>query len=148
MDRPESNMTNTTSVAPGVDLPDAALSFTFSRSSGPGGQNVNKVNSRATLTVPVDALREAMPPYALRRLKTVASRYVTQEGLQISAGDSRSQIANRKACLDRLREVVVEAMRRPKIRKKTKPSARARQRRLDAKKHRSKIKARRKGKDV
>jgi len=132
---------NSTEVAPGIYLPDAALSYTFSRSSGPGGQNVNKVNSRATLEVPVSALRDAMPPDALRRLKTIASRYVTQEGLQISAGDSRSQIANRRACLDRLREVLVEALRRPKVRRATKPSARARQRRLDAKKHRSQIKA-------
>lgn len=139
---------NTIPIAPGIDLPEAAVSFTFSRSSGPGGQNVNKVNSRATLTVPVSALREALPPYAVHRLKTIAARYVTQEGLQISAGDSRSQIANRRACLDRLREVVVESLRRPKVRKKTKPSARARQRRLDAKKHRSKIKSRRQGKDV
>ena len=138
MDTPDSH---TTQVAPGVALPEAALSFTFSRSSGPGGQNVNKVNSRATLTVPVSALREALPPDALRRLKVIAARFVTLEGLQISASDSRSQIANRRACMDRLREVIVEAMRRPKVRKKTKPSARARQRRLDAKKHRSKIKS-------
>ena len=140
--------TNTTQIAPGIDLPEAALSFTFSRSSGPGGQNVNKVNSRATLTVPAEALLEALPPYAIHRLKVVAARYVTQEGLQISAGDSRSQIANRRACMERLREVVVESLRRPKVRKKTKPSARARQRRLDAKKHRSQTKARRSGKDI
>ncbi|MFK7790045.1 MAG: alternative ribosome rescue aminoacyl-tRNA hydrolase ArfB [Phycisphaeraceae bacterium] len=137
--------TNTTQIAPGIDLPDASLSFTFSRSSGPGGQNVNKVNSRATLTVPVSALREVLPPDAIPRLKVIASRYVTQEGLQISASDSRSQITNRRACLDRLREVVVESLIRPKPRKKTKPSKRAKQRRLDAKKHRSKIKARRSG---
>ena len=132
---------NTTPVAPGIDLPEAALSFTFSRSSGPGGQNVNKVNTKATLTVKLDDLNGVLPPYAMRRLQVVASRYLTQEGLQISAGDSRSQIANRRACLARLREVLIEAMRRPKVRKKTKPSARAVQRRLDAKKHRSKIKA-------
>lgn len=144
----DSEGVNTVSIAPGVVLPEAALSFTFSRSSGPGGQNVNKVNSRATLTVPVSALRAALPPYAINRLKIVAARYVTQEGLQISASDSRSQIANRRACLERLREVVVESLRRPKVRKATKPSARARQRRLDAKKHRSKIKSRRQGKDV
>ena len=142
MTTPESN---TTQVAPGIDLPESALSFTFSRSSGPGGQNVNKVNSRATLSVPVRALREAMLPDAVQRLKTIASRYVTQEGLQISASDSRSQIANRRACMDRLREVLIAAMRRPKVRKKTKPSKRAQQRRLDAKKHRSKVKARRSG---
>ena len=137
---------NSTEVAPGIFLPDAALSFSFSRSGGPGGQNVNKVNTRATLDVPVRALREALPPDALRRLKKIASRYVTQEGLQISAGDSRSQIANRRACLNRLREVLVEALRRPKVRRPTKPSARARQRRLDAKKHRSKIKSMRRSK--
>ncbi|MEM9347480.1 MAG: alternative ribosome rescue aminoacyl-tRNA hydrolase ArfB [Planctomycetota bacterium] len=131
----------TTQVAPGVDLPDAALSFTFSRSSGPGGQNVNKVNSRATLTVSLDALRAALPPYAVHRLKVVASRYLTQECLQISASDSRSQLTNRRVCLQRLREVLIEAMRRPKIRKKTKPSARANQRRLDAKKRRGQVKA-------
>ena len=139
---------NTTPVAPGVDLPESELSFTFSRSSGPGGQNVNKVNSRAMLTVSMEALKDAMPPYAVRRLAVVASRYLTEQGLQISASDSRSQIANRKVCLARLREVLIEAMRRPKIRKKTKPSARSVQRRLDAKKHRSKIKRLRKGKDV
>lgn len=133
--------TSTTSVAPGVDLPEAALSFTFSRSSGPGGQNVNKVNSKATLTVPLDALQGVLPPYAIHRLEIVGSRYLTQEGLQISASESRSQLTNRRVCLQRLREVLVEAMRRPKIRKKTKPSARAVQRRLDAKKHRSKLKA-------
>lgn len=73
---------------------------------------------------------------------------MTQENLQISADDSRSQIANRKACLAKLREVLVDSMRRPKIRKKTKPSARAMQRRLDAKKHRSQLKARRQGRDI
>ncbi|MEM6259969.1 MAG: alternative ribosome rescue aminoacyl-tRNA hydrolase ArfB [Planctomycetota bacterium] len=138
----------TTQVAPGVDLPDTALSFTFSRSSGPGGQNVNKVNSKATLTVSLDHLREAVPPYAMRRVERLASRYLTQEGLQISASESRSQLTNRRVCLQRLREVLVESMRRPRVRKKTKPSARAVQRRIDAKKHRSRIKARRSGKDI
>ena len=132
---------NSIEVAPGVELPDAALSFSFSRSSGPGGQNVNKVNTRATLTVTTASLESALPPFAVRRLQTVASRYLTQDGLQISSGDSRSQVANRKACLERLREVLVEALRRPKRRKPTKPSARAMQRRIDAKKHRSKVKA-------
>lgn len=137
MDEPTNN---TIRAAPGVELPEAALSFTFSRSSGPGGQNVNKVNTKATLTVPMDALAAALPPYALRRLEAVASRYLTEQGLQINASDSRSQIANRRLCMQRLREVLLEAMRRPKVRKKTRPSARAVQRRLDAKKHRSQVK--------
>lgn len=125
----------------GIVLDDAALQFTFSRSGGPGGQNVNKVNTKATLSVSVGALRAALPAYAVHRLEVVAARYVTREGLQISAGDSRSQIANRRACLERLREVLIEALRRPKRRKPTKPSARAVQRRIDAKKHRSRIKS-------
>ncbi|MFN3167945.1 MAG: alternative ribosome rescue aminoacyl-tRNA hydrolase ArfB [Phycisphaeraceae bacterium] len=134
---------NTTRVAPGIEMPDAQLSFSFSKAGGPGGQNVNKVNTRATLTVSMAALRVALPAYALHRLEMVAKRYLTEDGLQISAGDSRSQIANRKACLDRLREVLVQALARPKRRKPTKPSARAVQRRLDAKKHRGKIKSQR-----
>jgi len=139
---------NTTRVAPGVELRDSDLDFTFSRSGGPGGQNVNKVNSKATLTVSHAALERALPPYALRRLERVAGRYLTQEGVQIAADDSRSQHANRKACLDRLREVLIEAMHRPKVRKKTRPSKRSNQRRLDAKKQRGRIKRLRKGKDV
>ena len=134
---------NAVAVAPGLSLPEAALSFTFSRSSGPGGQNVNKVNTKATLTIPWDALKQALPVYAYNKLSRTASRYATAQGLQISSSDSRSQVANRRACMDRLRLVLVEAMRRPKPRKATKPSARAVQRRLDAKKHRSKIKANR-----
>ena len=137
----DDSVPNAVPVAPGVFLPEAALSFTFSRSGGPGGQNVNKVNTKATLLITREALEAALPAHAARWLERVASRYMTQHGLQISAGDSRSQITNRRVCMDRLREVLVEAMRRPKIRKPTKPSARARQRRLDAKKHRSKIKA-------
>lgn len=132
---------NRTAVAPGVLLPDAALSFTFSRSSGPGGQNVNKVNTRATLTVQLSALAKVLPYGAMRRLEVVAPRYLTGDAMQISSGESRSQIANRRACLDRLREVLIEAMRKPKIRKATKPSARSNQRRLDAKKQRGQIKA-------
>ncbi len=132
---------NAVQIAPGVSIPDAELSFAFSRSGGPGGQNVNKVNTRATLTVSMETLRRALPPYAVHRLELVASRYLTQDGLQVSADGSRSQAANRRACLERLRAVLVQAMQRPKRRKPTRPSARAVQRRLDAKKRRSQIKA-------
>ncbi len=128
-------------IAPGVTLPEAALSFSFSRSSGPGGQNVNKLNTRATLTVSIDALQAALPAYAVNRLPTVASRYMTQQGIQITSEESRSQIANRRACIERLREVLVQAMTRPRRRKPTKPSAGSVRRRIEAKKQRGKVKS-------
>lgn len=131
-------------IAPGVVLKAAKLSFTFSRSSGPGGQNVNKVNTRATLTVARDDLAEVLPGYALARLQSVAGSALNTDTLQFSASDSRSQVANRKACLDKLRGVLVETMRRPKIRRKTKPSRGAIQRRITAKKQRGQIKQMRK----
>lgn len=131
-------------IAPGVVLPGSALRFTFSRSGGPGGQNVNKVNTRATLAVSMDDLAQVLPAHALARMDVVAGRYRVNEGLQFHAADSRSQIANRKACIAKLREVLIAAMRRPKVRRATRPSARAKQRRLDAKKQRGQIKAHRK----
>lgn len=131
-------------IAPGVTLKSSKLSFTFSRSGGPGGQNVNKVNTRATLTVSLADLRRAMPNHAMARLQSVAGSAMIDDALQFSSGESRSQIANRRACIEKLRAVLIEAMRRPKIRRKTKPSKRSIQRRIDAKKQRGQIKRLRK----
>ena len=130
------------SVAPGRVLPAAALRFVFSRASGPGGQNVNKVNTRATLTVSFSDLEAILPRHALERLPGVASHYVAADPdrLVIHAGDSRSQRANRKACLDRLRRVLLLALHRPPVRRATRPSRGAVQRRLTAKKQRGEIK--------
>ena len=134
---------NQVPLAPGVVLPAGALRFTFARSGGPGGQNVNKVNTKATLTVSLEQLHQVLPPHAIARLPHVAGRMLTGDALQISDSASRSQIANRRGCLDKLRAVLVEAMHRPRPRRKTRPSARAVQRRLDNKKHRGQLKARR-----
>ena len=132
-------------VAPGVRLPPAALSFTFSRGGGPGGQNVNKVNTRATLTVSLEDLAAVLTEPALLRLRDAAGRYLARDPdrLVIHASDSRSQLSNRRACLARLRGLLIHAQSRPRTRRPTRPSARARQRRLDHKKQRGQIKQQR-----
>lgn len=136
-------------IAPGVALPESALRFTFSRSGGPGGQNVNKLNTKAMLTVEVADLADVMQPWAIQRLLIHAGSRLAgdAERIQITDSSSRSQHANRQACLAKLRLMIVEAMNRPKRRRPTKPSRGAIQRRLDAKRHRSRIKSNRRPPD-
>jgi len=129
-------------IAPGVLLEDSSLRFTFSRSGGPGGQNVNKLSTKATLTVHTEDLAEVLPPWALKRLLIHTGSRLAGDGdrILITDSSSRSQHTNRQACLAKLRLMVVEAMNRPKRRRPTKPSRGSIQRRLDAKRQRSKRK--------
>jgi ribosome-associated protein len=132
-------------LAPGVTAPAAALRWQFARSSGPGGQNVNKVNSKAELWLAVGAI-VGMTQRAIARLRTLAGKRLTgADEIHIAADTERTQEANRSAALERLRELLVKAMYEPKPRRKTKPSRASKQRRLDSKKRRSKIKANRRG---
>ncbi len=132
-------------IAPGVALPESVLRFTFSRSGGPGGQNVNKLSTKATLTLEMADLAGALPPWAIKRLAVHAGSRLTGDGERIILTDSssRSQNTNRQACLAKLRLMIVEAMNRPKRRRPTKPSRGSIQRRLDAKRHRAKRKSER-----
>jgi ribosome-associated protein len=132
-------------LAPGVRAPLGAVRFQYARSGGPGGQNVNKLNTKAELWVPVAAL-QGLTGRAAARLRLAAGKRLTQaDEIHLSAESERSQEGNRQAVLQRLREMIVHAQREPKVRKRTKPSRAARQRRLDAKRHRSEIKAGRRG---
>lgn len=132
-------------IAPGVSLHESVLRFTFTRSGGPGGQNVNKLSTKATLTVHTEDLEEVLPPWALKRLLIHAGSRLAGDGERIILTDSssRSQHANRQACLAKLRLMIVEAMNRPKRRRPTKPSRASIQRRLDSKRHRAKRKSER-----
>ena len=117
--------------------------FTFARSSGPGGQSVNKVNTQALLRVAVESIR-GLDAGARNRLRTMAGRRLTDaDEILIRANTSRSQVSNRWACIARLAELVQRAKVRPKTRKPTRPSRRQVQRRLDSKKQRSEKKQRR-----
>ncbi|MDX2116387.1 MAG: alternative ribosome rescue aminoacyl-tRNA hydrolase ArfB [Planctomycetota bacterium] len=128
--------------APGRVVPDAALRFTASRSSGPGGQNVNKVSSRIELRVRLADI--PLSAAALGRLRALAGRRINDEGeLVLIAEDSRSQHQNRALAVERLRELLVRALVVPKLRVKTKPTKSSQRRRVDDKKARGRTKAQR-----
>ena len=126
-------------VAPGVRVAVSALRFAYSRSGGPGGQNVNKVSTKAELRVAIDDL--PISSRARARLATLAGRRLTETGELILVSESeRSQSGNRAACVAKLREMLVQALVEPKVRRKTKPSKGSKERRLKEKKARGAIK--------
>ena len=133
-------MSTTTTFLPGIELGPKVwtdreqLRFGFSRSSGPGGQNVNKVNTKTELRIALAALH-GMSDRAATRLRTLAGRRLTAEGdLLLTADAQRTQESNRRACLEKLRDLIAQALVEPKIRKKSKPSKGSKKRRLESKK--------------
>src|SRR6266545_175359 len=132
-------------VAPGVFAPVDALRFSYARSGGPGGQNVNKLNTKVELWVKPELLR-GLNGRAIERLKQQAGRKLTREGeIHLSVETERGQEGNRQEALARLREMIVRAMVEPKVRRKTKPTKASKQRRLEHKRRRSEVKAGRRG---
>jgi ribosome-associated protein len=131
-------------LAPGVAVSPDVVQFSYSRSSGPGGQNVNKLSTKAELRVRVDDL--PISHRARGRLAALAGRRLTDAGeVLIVSETERSQSANRAECLSKLRELLVQAMHEPKVRRKTKPSRGSKERRLQEKKSRGQIKRGRSG---
>ncbi len=121
-------------------LLDEELSFSYARSGGPGGQNVNKVSSKAILRWHLSA-NSTLPPEVLLRLRGLQRNRLTKEGdLLIVSQTYRDQERNRRDCLDRLRAIILQALMVPKPRKPTRPTSGSQQRRLEAKRHRSEIK--------
>jgi ribosome-associated protein len=124
-------------LGPGVWTDRTELRFGFSRSSGPGGQNVNKVNTKTELRIRVTAMH-GMSDRAVARLRVMAKNKMTAEGdLLIVSETERTQEGNRRACMEKLRVIIIAAQKEPKVRRKSKPSKGSKVRRLEGKKKNS-----------
>ena len=122
-------------------IPEAEIVETFVRSSGPGGQNVNKVSSAVELRFDVRGSRSLDDDVAVRLIR-LAGRRITKDGvLVIQANRHRTQEMNRSDARERLADLVREAAIPPKPRIKTRPTKAAKARRVDGKKRRSTVKA-------
>ncbi len=128
-----------------IAIPDAEFQWSYARSGGPGGQNVNKVASKAVLRWPL-VVSPSVPDDVKVRLRALQRRRVTTEGdLVISSERYRDQERNREDCLTKLADMVRAATFVPKPRKATKPTKGSKQRRLTDKKHNSARKSSRRG---
>lgn len=121
-------------VTPSIQIPDNELSFSYARSSGPGGQNVNKVNSRAVLSWNVTTSPSISDELRSRFVTKLANR-ITKEGeLRISSQRFRDQGRNAEDCLEKLADLLREAAVVPRKRRATQPTFGSQQKRLSGKK--------------
>jgi ribosome-associated protein len=123
-------------ISPGLIIPDEDLEWKFIRSSGPGGQNVNKVASAAQLRFLLPQ-NVSLPAAVKNRLRRLAGQKLIDDGsILFKSMSERSQEQNRRAAEGRLEGLIRAALVEPKIRKKTRPTKGSQERRIDSKKRR------------
>ena len=124
-----------------VVVPESELAWRFSRSSGPGGQGVNTTDSRVELSLNLTTTSALSQTLRARALERLGTRLDDDGVLTVSASEQRSQWQNRLSAERKLIDALAQAIAPPpRPRVATRPSARARQRRIDAKKHRGRLK--------
>lgn len=127
-------------ISPSITIDDDDLEISFVRASGPGGQNVNKLSTAAQLRC--DTTRLQLADDVAARLRSLAGQRMTGDGvIVIHAQRFRTQERNRQDAIDRLAELLRQAVKRPTPRRATKPTKASRLRRLEGKKRRGVIKA-------
>ena len=122
-------------------IPESELSFRFVPSSGPGGQHANRAATRALLSFDIKNAASLSEKQRERLLEKLDSRLDREGKLQISAQSSRSQYQNREEAIGRLQRILAEALIVPKSRKKSRPSRKAKEARLQEKREISQKKA-------
>lgn len=132
----------------GLFIPAAEFVFKRSRSSGPGGQNVNKVNTRVTVFFDVSNCKTLSSVQKKRILKKLAGRADKNGVIHVASQRHRTQKANQNAAVERLTELLKKALTRKPVRKKTKVPFSAVQRRLEEKRRRSLLKNQRSKKGI
>lgn len=135
-------------IAAGLEIDLSALQFSASRSSGPGGQHVNKTSSRITLRFNVLTYPEFTEGQRARILQKLKNRINGAGEILIHVQDERSQLANRELAVLRLQKLLADALHRDPPRRKTRVPRAARQKRMDAKSHRGSIKKMRRRPDA
>ena len=127
-------------ITPTLQIADDEFTWSYARSGGPGGQNVNKVASKAVMRWDI-AANTSLPADVKIRIIEQQKRFVTQDGgVIIMSQRHRDQERNRVDCLEKLRAMLLQALYVPKARKKTRPSRGSKRRRLQEKKRHSDVK--------
>ncbi|HIF01602.1 MAG TPA: aminoacyl-tRNA hydrolase [Planctomycetes bacterium] len=124
-------------IPPNIEISETEFDFSFARSGGPGGQNVNKVNSKAVLHWDVTA-SQALPPGVRQRFLAKYHNRITRDGaLVLHSQRYRDQSRNVADCIERLREMILQVATPPIKRRPTKPTRGSQQRRIQNKKQNS-----------